>query len=247
MPERLSVNRVSRGFAPRRRDQDGDCARREASQERVGPARQNDRNARSEHNAGGIRIGEKGEALCEHVAGLEIWNDEHVRASRDRVYLLDRRRPCTDCVVERERPVEKRPPRGEASVARRASAHSVADVHQTPADVVTVAVVSSAIHPAAVVVAVTGAVIWIPIPITIVGIRGSRDEERASRQTPPPPLISATAPPAAIIVPAIPAAIAAIAPARVSPTAAIAAAMPTAAPAAAAEAAHAAVKAPETA
>ena len=35
---RFSVNRVSRGFAPRRRDQDGDCARREASQERVGTA-----------------------------------------------------------------------------------------------------------------------------------------------------------------------------------------------------------------
>src|SRR5271166_4268540 len=131
--------------------------------------------------------------------------------------------------------------------APRAGAHSVADVHQTPADVVTVAVVSSAIHPAAVVVAVTGAVIWIPIPITIVGIRGGRAEERASRQTPPPPVISADAPPPAHIVPAIPAAIAAIAPARVSPTAAIAAAMPTAAPAAAAEAAHAAVKAPETA
>ena len=59
VPERLSVNRASRGFAPRRRDQDCDRARREAAQERVGPARQNDRHARPEHNPGGVRIGEE--------------------------------------------------------------------------------------------------------------------------------------------------------------------------------------------
>ena len=59
---------------------------------------------------GGVRIGEERQALGEHVAGFEVRNDEHVRASGDRGYdLLDRRRLRADRIVERERPVEKRP------------------------------------------------------------------------------------------------------------------------------------------
>ena len=47
------------------------------------------------------------QALREHVAGLEIGHDQHVRAPRDRRHdLLDRRRLGADRVVERERAVE---------------------------------------------------------------------------------------------------------------------------------------------
>src|SRR5271165_800083 len=126
-----------------------------------------------------------------------------------------------------------------------------ADVHETPPDVVTVATVDRAIHPAVVVVTITvaGVVVRISIAIAVVGISGGRADERASREPRPPPAPPAAAPPAAIPVPTI----RAPAPARVSPTAARAAAAPSAAPAAAAptaapaEAAHAAMKAAEAA
>ena len=88
---------------------DRDRAGGEAAQKRVGPARQNDRHARPEHNSRGVRFGEEGQALGEHVAGFEVRNDQHVRASGDRGYdLLDRRRLRADRIVERERPVEQR-------------------------------------------------------------------------------------------------------------------------------------------
>ena len=42
----------------------------------IGPACQNDRHARAEHDAGGVGMGEEGEVLGQHVAGLEVGHDE---------------------------------------------------------------------------------------------------------------------------------------------------------------------------
>ena len=76
---------------------------------RIGPARQDDRHARAEHDAGGIRVGQEGQALGQHVAGLEIGHDEHVGLPGDRRDdLLDLRRAEIDGVVERERAVQDR-------------------------------------------------------------------------------------------------------------------------------------------
>ena len=57
---------------------------------RVGPARQDDRHAGAEHDAGRIRIGQEGQALGQHVAGLEIGHDEHVGLPGDRrsIFLI---------------------------------------------------------------------------------------------------------------------------------------------------------------
>ena len=76
---------------------------------RIGPARQDDRHAGAQHDAGGIRVGQEGQALGEHVAGLEIGHDEHVGLSGDRRSdLLDPGRAEVDRVVERQRSVEDR-------------------------------------------------------------------------------------------------------------------------------------------
>ena len=73
----------------------------------VGAAGENDRHARAEHDAGGVRPGEKRQALGEHVAGFEIGHDQHVGASGDRrIDLLDLRGLEADRVVERERAVQ---------------------------------------------------------------------------------------------------------------------------------------------
>ena len=73
----------------------------------VGAAGQDDRHARAEHDAGGVGAGQEGQALGQHVAGLEVGHDQHVGAPGDRRDdVLDRRRLEADRVVERQRPVE---------------------------------------------------------------------------------------------------------------------------------------------
>src|SRR5690242_6388190 len=61
-------------------NQDGDGARGQPGLNRIGPTGQNDGNARAEHDAGSIRVREKGEALGKHVAGFEIGRDQNVGA-----------------------------------------------------------------------------------------------------------------------------------------------------------------------
>ena len=74
---------------------------------RVGPAGEDDRHAGAEHDAGGIGIGQEGQALGEHVAGLEIRNDEDIGLpGHRRLDLLDLRGTEIDGVVERQRPIE---------------------------------------------------------------------------------------------------------------------------------------------
>jgi len=84
------MNLRSRRFASRRCRHDGDRTRREAGQERVCAARQDDRHAGPEHNSGGVSLGQEGQALCEHVAGLEVRNDENFArpATGDAIFLI---------------------------------------------------------------------------------------------------------------------------------------------------------------
>ena len=74
---------------------------------RVGPARQDDRHPRPEHDPGRIRIGQEGQALGQHVAGLEVGDDKHVGLPGNRRSdVLDLGRAEIDGVVEGERPVQ---------------------------------------------------------------------------------------------------------------------------------------------
>ena len=103
--DQTSVNR--KPGALRVGDQRGDGARGEAGDRRVGPARQDDRNPGAEHDAGRVGIGQEGQALGEHVARLEVRDDEDIGQSGDRrLDVLDLRRPEIDGVVERQRAVE---------------------------------------------------------------------------------------------------------------------------------------------
>src|SRR5262249_38772533 len=69
--------------------------------------RQDDRHARAEHDPGRVRLGEKREVLCQHVAGFEIGYDEDLCMTRDRGFnALDLRCFGIDRVVERKWPVE---------------------------------------------------------------------------------------------------------------------------------------------
>ena len=85
----------------------GDGAGGEACDGRVGPAGQDDRHAGAEHDAGGIGVGKEGQALGQHVAGLEIGHDEHVGLTGDgRLDVLDLRGAKIDRVVERKGTIE---------------------------------------------------------------------------------------------------------------------------------------------
>ena len=48
----------------------------EARPDRVGARGQDDRHAGAEHDAGGVGVGEEGQVLRQHVAGLEVGDDE---------------------------------------------------------------------------------------------------------------------------------------------------------------------------
>src|SRR5215212_3162443 len=50
----------------------------EARDLRVSPARQDDGHAGTQHDPGGIRIGQEGQALGQHVAGFEVWDDKDI-------------------------------------------------------------------------------------------------------------------------------------------------------------------------
>jgi hypothetical protein len=75
--------------------------------DRVGPAGQDDRHARPEHDPRRIGIGHEAEALGQHSCRFQVGNDEDVGLSgHGRVDLLDLGGAEVDRVVERERPVE---------------------------------------------------------------------------------------------------------------------------------------------
>ncbi len=68
---------------------------------------QDDRHARAEDDSRSVRLGEKGEVLGQHVAGLEVGHDQDLGAACDRgVDALDLGRFGTDGIVEGERTVE---------------------------------------------------------------------------------------------------------------------------------------------
>ena len=62
----------------------GDGAGGEAGADRVGARGQDDRHARAEHDAGGVGMGEEGQVLRQHVAGLEVGHDEDLAVAGDR-------------------------------------------------------------------------------------------------------------------------------------------------------------------
>ena len=70
---------------------------------------EHDRHTRAEHDAGGCRAAEVLELLRQHVARLEVGDDQDVGGARDlRDDALGARRGRGHRVVERERPVEDR-------------------------------------------------------------------------------------------------------------------------------------------
>ncbi len=101
--------RSSPRFAPGRGEQGCDRAGGKTRRARVGTARQDDRHARAQHDAGRVGVRQEGQALRQHVAGLEVGHHEHVGATGHR-----RRDPLhpggaqIDRVVEGERPVAAR-------------------------------------------------------------------------------------------------------------------------------------------
>ena len=62
-------------------------AGRHAGAHVVGPAREDDRDPRPEHQARGVRLGQEGQVLGQHVAGLEIRDQKDVGAPGDRLVL----------------------------------------------------------------------------------------------------------------------------------------------------------------
>ena len=73
-----------------------DRAARDPRSHAVGAARQDDRHARAEHEAGAVGVREKAELLGEHVAGLEVGHQQNVGIAGDlRLDALDLARlPC---------------------------------------------------------------------------------------------------------------------------------------------------------
>ena len=97
------------GLAAGLGDEHRDRAGGEPGDERIGPAGQDDRHPRAEHDAGGIGAGHEGQALGEHVARLEVGHQQDVGAAgHRRIDLLDARRLGVDGVVERQRAVDER-------------------------------------------------------------------------------------------------------------------------------------------
>ena len=73
----------------------------------VGPAGQDDRHPRAEHDAGGVGVGHERQVLGQHVAGLEIGHHQDLRLARHRRDdALDPRGLRADRVVQRQRAVE---------------------------------------------------------------------------------------------------------------------------------------------
>ena len=104
--DHLARQRVAPGLGDQRCHRAG----REAGLHRVGAAGEHDRHARAQHDAGGIGVGEEGQALGQHVAGLEVGHDQHVGATGHRRHdLLHARGLGVDGVVERERAIEDGP------------------------------------------------------------------------------------------------------------------------------------------
>src|SRR5689334_6245849 len=71
-------------LAASRRYHHGNGAGGEPGQQRIGAAGQDDRHARAEYDAGGIRMRQERQALGQHVASLEVRNDQHIRSPCDR-------------------------------------------------------------------------------------------------------------------------------------------------------------------
>ena len=93
------------GAAARRHQRDR--ARRDARLARVGAAGEHDRHARAEHDAGARRAAQVLELLGEHVAALEVGNDQDVGGTGDfGDDALGARRGRGHGVVEGERPVD---------------------------------------------------------------------------------------------------------------------------------------------
>ena len=85
-----------------------DRAGGEAGADAVGARREDDRHAGAEHDAGGVGMGEEGQVLRQHVAGLEVGDDEDLGVAGDRAAdALDPRGLGVDGVVEGERPLEQ--------------------------------------------------------------------------------------------------------------------------------------------
>ena len=83
-PSPCLSDRGGGGGAARGREQGCHRAGGEARQQRVRAAGEDDRDARAQHDASGIRAGEKGQAFRQHVAGLEVGHDQHVGAAGNR-------------------------------------------------------------------------------------------------------------------------------------------------------------------
>ena len=85
-----------------------DGAGGEAGPHAVGARGEHDRHAGAEDDAGGVGVGEEGQVLRQHVAGLEVGDDEDLAVAGDRAGdALDARRLGVDGVVEGERAFEQ--------------------------------------------------------------------------------------------------------------------------------------------
>lgn len=74
----------------------------------VRAAGQDDGHARAQHDAGGLGIGQEGEVLGQHVAGLQVRHHQHLGHARHvRAYALDAGRVRADGVVQRQRAVQQ--------------------------------------------------------------------------------------------------------------------------------------------
>src|SRR5450631_275149 len=94
---------------PRRpRNEEGERARRHALERAVSPTREDDRHTPAEHDPGGSRVSEIVELLDEHVAALQVWDDEDVGMPGDLrnnpLYAGGRR---GDCSIEGERSIHE--------------------------------------------------------------------------------------------------------------------------------------------
>ena len=80
----------------------------QASLDVVGAAGQDDRHAGPEDDARGVGVGHEGELLGQHVAGLQVGDQEHVGIAGDLgPDVLDLRGGLADRVVHRQRPVDE--------------------------------------------------------------------------------------------------------------------------------------------
>ena len=66
----------------------GDRAAGDLRPDAVGAARQDDRHARAQHEAGGVGVGEERQQFGEDVARLQVWRQQDVRVAGDPDILI---------------------------------------------------------------------------------------------------------------------------------------------------------------